>query len=103
MEGELCKLPEIVAGQETTITLRGHNLTTPGTKIHCAYKGKYTSTDVLPEDKTSMSFSDNILTDHRVQKFTFPGGLTSLHLAASIQNNKDLVDALTSDSQDVGL
>lgn len=77
-----CDAPEIyftqpvavVAGQETTITLRGHNLTTPGTKILCAYRGKYTSIDVLPEEKTSMSYSESILTDHRVQKFTFSGG-----------------------------
>jgi len=32
---------------------------------------------------------------------TGPGGLTPLHLAASIQNSEDLVDALTSDPQDV--
>lgn len=64
----------VVAGQETTITLRGHNLTTSGTKILCAYRGKYTSTDVLPEEKTSMSYSESIPTDHRMQKFTFSGG-----------------------------
>jgi hypothetical protein len=37
-----------------------------------------------------------------VQKFTFPGGLTPLHLAASMYNNKHLVDALTSDLQMLG-
>lgn len=60
----------VVAGQETTITLRGHNLATTGTKILCAYRGKYTSIDVLPEEEAS----ECIPTDSRVQKFTFSGG-----------------------------
>jgi hypothetical protein len=29
--------------------------------VEIAVRGKYTSTNVLPEDKTSMNFSDNIL------------------------------------------
>lgn len=36
----------IVAGQETSLLLRGRNLTSPGTRIHCAYMGGYTSTEV---------------------------------------------------------
>uniref|UniRef100_A0A0D6QW43 SBP-type domain-containing protein n=1 Tax=Araucaria cunninghamii TaxID=56994 RepID=A0A0D6QW43_ARACU len=64
----------VVAGQETTLTLRGHHLIAPGTKILCAYRGKYVSKEVLPEDNTEMSSSESLLTDHRVQTFTFSGG-----------------------------
>eukprot|EP01018_Ginkgo_biloba_P020335 Gb_41517 [translate_table: standard] len=47
----------VVAGEETNLTLRGHNLTAPGTKILCAYRGKYTSQKVvLPEEHQMGSF-----------------------------------------------
>ncbi|GKV33347.1 hypothetical protein SLEP1_g41869 [Rubroshorea leprosula] len=36
----------IVGGQETSLLLRGRNLTNPGTKIHCAYMGGYLSKEV---------------------------------------------------------
>ncbi|KAF2310822.1 hypothetical protein GH714_017456 [Hevea brasiliensis] len=37
----------VVGGQETSLLLRGRNLTNPGTKIHCTYMGGYTSMDVI--------------------------------------------------------
>ncbi|KAH9302679.1 hypothetical protein KI387_014262 [Taxus chinensis] len=64
----------VVAGQETTLTLRGQNLTAPGTKFFCAYRGKYASKNVIQEDNTTLSCSESILTDQRVQKITFSGG-----------------------------
>ncbi|KAI3871330.1 hypothetical protein MKW92_033033 [Papaver armeniacum] len=36
----------VVGGQQTTLLLRGRNLRVPGTKIHCAYMGGYTSKEV---------------------------------------------------------
>lgn len=37
----------IVNGQETSISLKGRNLSTPGTKIHCTGTGSYTSAEVI--------------------------------------------------------
>ncbi|XP_044475150.1 squamosa promoter-binding-like protein 14 [Mangifera indica] len=36
----------VVVGQENSFILRGRNLTSPGTKIHCTYMGGYTSHEV---------------------------------------------------------
>ncbi|XWS14319.1 hypothetical protein CRYUN_Cryun35bG0000300 [Craigia yunnanensis] len=36
----------IVGGQETSLLVRGRNLTNPGTMIHCAYMGRYSSTQI---------------------------------------------------------
>ncbi|KDP36723.1 hypothetical protein JCGZ_08014 [Jatropha curcas] len=36
----------VVGGQETSLLLRGRNLTNPGTKIHCTYMGGYTSKEI---------------------------------------------------------
>ncbi|KAK9026121.1 hypothetical protein V6N11_038967 [Hibiscus sabdariffa] len=36
----------IVGGQETSLLVRGRNLTNPGTKIHCAYMGGYSSMQI---------------------------------------------------------
>ncbi|XP_065881441.1 squamosa promoter-binding-like protein 14 [Euphorbia lathyris] len=37
----------VVGGQKTSLRLRGRNLATPGTKIHCTYMGGYTSMEVM--------------------------------------------------------
>ncbi|EEF52933.1 Squamosa promoter-binding protein, putative [Ricinus communis] len=37
----------VVGGQETSLLLRGRNLTNAGTKIHCTYMGGYTSMEVM--------------------------------------------------------
>lgn len=70
---EICSVWPIavVAGEETRLVLRGHNLTTPGTKILCAYRGKYISQNV-PEDYQVGSgafFSNATTIEHK-----FPGG-----------------------------
>jgi hypothetical protein len=36
----------VVGGQETSLLLKGRNLSNPGTKIHCTYMGGYTSKEV---------------------------------------------------------
>lgn len=36
----------VVGGKETSLLLRGRNLTNPGTKIHCTFMGGYTSKEV---------------------------------------------------------
>ncbi|KAE8704251.1 Squamosa promoter-binding-like protein 14 [Hibiscus syriacus] len=36
----------IVGGQETSLLVRGRNLSNPGTKIHCAYMGGYSSIEI---------------------------------------------------------
>ncbi|KAE8654105.1 Squamosa promoter-binding-like protein 16 [Hibiscus syriacus] len=36
----------IVAGQETSLLVRGQNFTNPGTEIHCAYMGGYSSMQI---------------------------------------------------------
>ncbi|GLJ06773.1 hypothetical protein SUGI_0047840 [Cryptomeria japonica] len=40
----------VVAGEETRLIVTGYNLMVPGTKILCAYQGKYISEEVIPED-----------------------------------------------------
>ncbi|XP_010927295.2 squamosa promoter-binding-like protein 15 isoform X1 [Elaeis guineensis] len=59
----------VVSGQETSLVLKGHNLTVPGTKIHCTYMGKYTSKDVL-----CSAYPGNMCDDSSVESFDFPGG-----------------------------
>ncbi|PKU87595.1 Squamosa promoter-binding-like protein 15 [Dendrobium catenatum] len=53
------------------------------------------------------SVKNAITKDSRMHLFppnsTGPGGLTPLHLAASMQDAEDMVDALTSDPQEIGL
>ncbi|KAJ6351900.1 hypothetical protein OIU76_001173 [Salix suchowensis] len=36
----------VVGGQETSLQLKGRNLTSPGTRIHCTYMGGYTSKEI---------------------------------------------------------
>lgn len=70
---EICSVWPIavVAGEETRLVLRGHNLTTPGTKILCAYRGKYISQNVSEDYQVGSSafFSNATTIEHR-----FPGG-----------------------------
>lgn len=54
----------VVGGEDTSLVLRGQNLNTPGTKIHCTHMGGYLSTEVLgsaiqetvPNEMSSISF-----------------------------------------------
>ncbi|KAL5977568.1 Squamosa promoter-binding-like protein [Asimina triloba] len=55
-------------GKETTLILRGRNLTVPGTKIHCTYEGGYVSKEVMG------SYSGTIYDDCCLESFNFPGG-----------------------------
>nr|XP_029122793.1 squamosa promoter-binding-like protein 15 isoform X2 [Elaeis guineensis] len=59
----------VVGGQETSLVLKGRNLTVPGTKIHCTYMGKYTSKEVL-----CSAYPGTIYDDSSVETFDFPGG-----------------------------
>ncbi|CAD5189253.1 unnamed protein product [Musa acuminata subsp. malaccensis] len=58
----------IVGGQETSLVLKGRNLTVPGTKIHCAYMGKYISKVLCS------AYPGTIYDDSCVERFDFPGG-----------------------------
>ncbi|KAJ6809285.1 squamosa promoter-binding-like protein 15 isoform X2 [Iris pallida] len=58
----------VVSGQETTLVLRGRNLTIPGTKIHCTYKGGYTSKEVL-----GSAYPGTIYDDSSMESFNLPG------------------------------
>ncbi|KAF6174231.1 hypothetical protein GIB67_033763 [Kingdonia uniflora] len=57
----------VVGGQETSLVLRGRNLTVPGTKYHCAYMGGYTS-------KVVLGSADAVYDDTSLESFSFPGG-----------------------------
>nr|UKB92867.1 squamosa promoter-binding-like protein 15 [Lilium brownii var. viridulum] len=59
----------VVSGKETSIILRGRNLTVPGTKIHCTYMGGYTSKEVL-----CSTYPGTIYDDSSTEVFNFPGG-----------------------------
>ncbi|KAI0501622.1 hypothetical protein KFK09_016567 [Dendrobium nobile] len=49
----------VLSGQETTLILRGRNLTIPGTKIHCTYKGGYSSKEVLGSTHPGTIYDDS--------------------------------------------
>ncbi|KAK1314089.1 Squamosa promoter-binding-like protein 15 [Acorus calamus] len=59
----------VVSGQETSLTLRGCNLTVPGTKIHCTYMGSYISKEILGSAYPGMIYDASSL-----ENFSFPGG-----------------------------
>ncbi|XP_074564842.1 squamosa promoter-binding-like protein 15 [Curcuma longa] len=59
----------VVAGKETSLVLKGRNLTVPSTKIHCTYRGKYMSKEVL-----CSTYPGTIYDDSCVESFDFPGG-----------------------------
>ncbi|XP_068651869.1 squamosa promoter-binding-like protein 15 [Aristolochia californica] len=60
----------VVAGQATSLVLRGRNLTVPGTKIHCTFKGGYTSKEV-----SGGAYAATIYDDSSIESFDFPGGI----------------------------
>ncbi|KAF8405616.1 hypothetical protein HHK36_010523 [Tetracentron sinense] len=62
----------VVSGQETSLLLKGRNLTAPGTKVHCTFMGGYTSKDV------SGSAYHGIVYDTSLKCFQFPGGASSV-------------------------
>ncbi|XP_042379380.1 squamosa promoter-binding-like protein 15 isoform X1 [Zingiber officinale] len=59
----------VVGGKETSLVLKGRNLTVPGTNIHCTYRGKYMSKEVL-----CSTYPGTIYDDSCVESFNFPGG-----------------------------
>ncbi|XP_043713385.1 squamosa promoter-binding-like protein 14 [Telopea speciosissima] len=59
----------IVGGKETSLVLKGRNLTVPGTKIHCTYRGGYISKEV-----SGLSYEGIIYDDSSLASFKFPGG-----------------------------
>ncbi|XP_020266067.1 squamosa promoter-binding-like protein 15, partial [Asparagus officinalis] len=60
----------VVSGQDTSLVLKGRNLTIPGTKIHCTYMGGYTSKEVL-----GSAYPGTIYDDSSSENFVLPGGL----------------------------
>ncbi|KAF5740997.1 Squamosa promoter binding protein-like 14 [Tripterygium wilfordii] len=48
----------VVSGQETSLTLRGRNLSNTGTKIHCMYMGGYESKEVTGQSYHGNSFEE---------------------------------------------
>ncbi|WOL17169.1 squamosa promoter-binding-like protein 15 [Canna indica] len=58
----------VVGGRETSLVLKGRNLTVPGTKIHCTYMGKYMSKEIL-----GSMYPGTIYDDSCVERFDFPG------------------------------
>eukprot|EP00262_Sarcandra_glabra_P018726 TRINITY_DN682_c0_g2_i1.p1 TRINITY_DN682_c0_g2~~TRINITY_DN682_c0_g2_i1.p1 ORF type:complete len:1086 (-),score=197.20 TRINITY_DN682_c0_g2_i1:605-3862(-) len=63
----------VVGGQETSLVLRGHNLTVPGTKIHCTYIGGYISKQV-----SESAYSGTMYDDSSSESFSFPGGVPNV-------------------------
>ncbi|XP_058073325.1 squamosa promoter-binding-like protein 15 isoform X2 [Magnolia sinica] len=59
----------VLGGQETSLVLRGRNLTVPGTKIHCTYMGGYVSKEV-----SGSAYSGTMYEDSSLESFNFPGG-----------------------------
>ncbi|RZC54791.1 hypothetical protein C5167_013642 [Papaver somniferum] len=61
----------VVCGQETSLMLRGRNLSVPGTKIHCTYMGGYLSKEVLGSEGT-------VYDDTSSESFDFPSGFPTV-------------------------
>ncbi|XP_010256977.1 PREDICTED: squamosa promoter-binding-like protein 14 [Nelumbo nucifera] len=59
----------VVGGEETSLVLKGRNLTAPGTKIHCTYLGGYKTKEV-PGSTYQVAMYD----DTSFERFKFPGG-----------------------------
>ncbi|KAK1287515.1 Squamosa promoter-binding-like protein 15 [Acorus calamus] len=59
----------VVSGQETSLTLRGRNLTVPGTKIHCTYMGSYISKEIL-----GSAYPGTIYDASSLENFSLPDG-----------------------------
>ncbi|XP_021283617.1 squamosa promoter-binding-like protein 14 [Herrania umbratica] len=57
----------IVGGQETSLLLRGRNLTNPGTKIHCAYMGGYSSMQISGSAYQGTTYDEVSLGGFKVQ------------------------------------
>ncbi|KAJ1440342.1 SBP domain [Sesbania bispinosa] len=57
----------IVNGQETSISLKGRNLSSPGTKIHCTGTGCYTSAEVIGSAYPGMAYDEIKLGGFKVQ------------------------------------
>ncbi|TKY69131.1 Squamosa promoter-binding protein 14 [Spatholobus suberectus] len=64
----------IVSGQETSISLKGRNLSTPGTKIHCTGTGSYTSAEVTGSAYPGVIYDKIKLGGFKVQEVS-PGVL----------------------------
>lgn len=56
----------VVNGEKTTLVLRGMNLTSPGTKIHCTYTGSYSSTEVLQFSDQGFTYDEIKLNEFKV-------------------------------------
>ncbi|XP_057873442.2 squamosa promoter-binding-like protein 1 [Cryptomeria japonica] len=63
----------IVAGEDTTLVLRGRNLNVPGTKFLCAYKGKYTFAEV-PERVEESNIYPRMIHEQTRQLLRLSGG-----------------------------
>ncbi|KAL5647944.1 hypothetical protein ACJX0J_042299, partial [Zea mays] len=60
----------VVAGQKTSLILKGRNLSIPGTQIHCTSIGKYISKEVM-----CSAYPGTIYDDSGVETFDLPGQL----------------------------
>ncbi|AQK85512.1 Squamosa promoter-binding-like protein 14 [Zea mays] len=58
----------VVGGQKTSLILKGHNLSIPGTQIHCTSIGKYISKEVL-----CSAYPGTIYDDSGVETFDLTG------------------------------
>ncbi|KAL5220789.1 hypothetical protein ABZP36_025502 [Zizania latifolia] len=58
----------VVGGRKTSLSLKGRNLTIPGTQIHCTSTGKYISKEVL-----CSAYPGTIYDDSGVETFDLPG------------------------------
>ncbi|KAH1087082.1 hypothetical protein AAZX31_07G149200 [Glycine max] len=64
----------IVSGQETSISLKGRNLSTLGTKIHCTGTGSYASAEVIGSAHSGVMYDKIKLSGFKVQDVS-PGVL----------------------------
>ncbi|XP_012463909.1 squamosa promoter-binding-like protein 14 [Gossypium raimondii] len=57
----------VVSGQETSLLVRGRNLTNPGTEIHCAYMGGYSSMQINGSTDKGASYDEVNMGSFKIQ------------------------------------
>ncbi|XP_074279169.1 squamosa promoter-binding-like protein 14 isoform X1 [Silene latifolia] len=77
----------VVSGQCTSLVIKGRNLTSPGTKIHCAYMGGYSSKEVLGSTYQGINYDEIIVSDFKVHAVTSALGRCFIEVENGVRGN----------------
>ncbi|XP_074273434.1 squamosa promoter-binding-like protein 14 isoform X2 [Silene latifolia] len=77
----------VVSGQTTSLVIRGRNLTSTGTKIHCTYMGGYSSKEVSGSTYQGCTYDEIRLGDFRVHAATSTLGRCFIEVENGVRGN----------------